>query len=76
MCSLFVWFFNYLRRERYEPPIGTPIAFEKQRRFKRLMFGFEKEKMLAVTIEETATEERWILRGHSLQTTKKGDSVL
>jgi hypothetical protein len=40
------------------------------------MFGFEKEKMLAVTIEETATEERWILRGHSLQITKKGDSVL
>jgi hypothetical protein len=34
------------------------------------------DKMLAVTIKETATEERWFLRGHSLQTTKKGDSVL
>jgi hypothetical protein len=63
--------FNYLRRERYEPSIGTPIAFEKQRGFKRLMFGFEKEKMLAVTIKETATEERWILRGHSLQPPKR-----
>ena len=40
------------------------------------MFGSEKEKMFAATIEETATEEKWILRGHSLQTSKKGDSVL
>jgi hypothetical protein len=67
---------NYLRRECYKPPIGTPIAFENDGGCKRLMLGFEKEKMLAVTIDETATEGKWILRGHSLQTNEKGDSVL
>jgi hypothetical protein len=74
--SLFVWFFNYLRHERYEPPIGTPVAFEKHGGCKRLMFGFEKEKMLAPTIDEAATEKKWIPRGRSLQTTEKGDAVL
>jgi hypothetical protein len=33
-----------------------PIAVEKHGGFRRLKFGFEKDKMLTVTIDETAME--------------------
>jgi len=44
------------------------------------MFGFEKDKVLAVTINVTihqaAIEANWILRGHCQQIAAKGDFVL
>jgi hypothetical protein len=36
------------------------------------MFGFEKEKMLTVTSDETAMEEKWILRGRCETNRRKG----
>jgi hypothetical protein len=33
-----------------------PIALEKHGGFTRVMFGFEKDKMLTVKIDQTATE--------------------
>jgi hypothetical protein len=54
-----------LRRECHEPRIGTPIALEAHGGFTRLTFGFEKERMPAVTIGETAINQKRILPGRS-----------
>ena len=40
-----------------------------------MMFGFEQEKMLTITINETAMKKKWILPGRSEQTAEKGDCV-
>jgi hypothetical protein len=61
-----------LRRESHSPGIGTPIALETQGGFAAVMFEFEKEKMLTVTSDETAMQEKWILRGRRDPNHRKG----
>jgi hypothetical protein len=61
-----------LRRECNRPRIGTPIALATHEGFTRLMFGFEKEKMLTVTSDEAAMEEKWNLRGRCETNYRKG----
>jgi len=62
-CPVFLWLLSHLRRERNKPRIGTPIALGTYGGFRLPMFGFEKERLLAVTLDETAIAKKRVLSG-------------
>jgi hypothetical protein len=62
-CRVFLWLLSHLRRERNKPRIGTPIALGTYGGFRLPMFGFEKERLFAVTLDETAIAKKLVFSG-------------